>query len=317
MRAAALGGVLVLGAAATPTLDDAFERLRSMPTDRRIALSDDLDAFRRLSRGERSGIEDLDRQLQQAQPEVRERYNEALRIYQLWLASLSEEDRNRISALPTSQRMGVVRELLQGSDSPDAPLNLVLGRCGSPAAPSLLDQAYWVRSWYALAPDERSDLAGRSWDDQRNFLEQQGVLNSIPDDRPATIERLQREYQGWLQGNPAHQSLLDSLTPQARDVFARQWIEGRALQEIEPQPVAPRNLDRFAATLPQGLLASLDPLPAEAARYRLRILYRLAFPAPEELPSSTAAEAAPPDSSRGTVPEPSTTPSRPLETTPF
>ncbi|MBX6316719.1 MAG: hypothetical protein IRY99_27960, partial [Isosphaeraceae bacterium] len=98
----------------------------------------------------------------------------------------------------------------------------------------------------------------------------------------------------------------------------RRLTEYRFLRDHEPAPVSPANLARFVAALPSWIREGLDPLPPDAARRRLQVLYRLVFPPGEEIPAPAPTAAAPsaPEAKRsvGTKPEsvPPSSPSNPF-----
>lgn len=85
--------------------------------------------------------------------------------------------------------------------------------------------------------------------------------------------------------------------------------EQRVLRDLDEEKVDPGRLARFEAALPPWARASIDDLPPDAARRRLKALYRLVFPSPEEMPS---AKPPPPPAARKAAPPASTGPTRPF-----
>ena len=81
--------------------------------------------------------------------------------------------------------------------------------------------------------------------------------------------------------------------------------ELQVLRELDEEMVSPANLDRFEAALPPWAKDSLDALPPEAARRRLKALYRLVYPSPEEMPATKGTM--PPKPARPVPPGPSGT----------
>ena len=65
-------------------------------------------------------------------------------------------------------------------------------------------------------------------------------------------------------------------------------IENYYFLHHAPKSVSPENLGRFVAAMPSLFRASLDALPAEEARRRLIVLYRLVYPHPTEMPAPDA-----------------------------
>lgn len=87
--------------------------------------------------------------------------------------------------------------------------------------------------------------------------------------------------------------------------------ELRVLRAHETQEVSPANLDRFEAALPPWAREGLDGLPPEAAKRRLKVLYRLVFPEGQEIPAPKP-KVAPKAPSRPAPPA-----NGPAEATPF
>jgi hypothetical protein len=85
-----------------------------------------------------------------------------------------------------------------------------------------------------------------------------------------------------------------------------EWInkldEVQVLHDLEAQTVDSSNLERFESSLPSWARESLDPLPPDAARRRLKVLYRLVFSPPEEIPSGKPASHPPPANARPVAP---------------
>lgn len=296
----AIGLLAVLGAAAG-SREDAIERLRSMPLEHRRHLRENLDAFRKLPSDEQARIRELDRAIAALAPDLQERYHEVMRRYVRWIATLSESDRARLDQAGPSQRMTIVRELLAAGagDETEPGLDRTLAAYWNVQAESLLDQAHWIRCWYVLSPEQRTEVNQAPPENRAALLERLGRQLQVSDDRPETLRKYQGEIRDRLRSGSRDQTaLLEAMTPQAREALARRMIEGRWLTSLQPEPVSRRNFDRFVSTLPGWLLEPIDPLPPEAARIRLTLLYRLAFPAPNEVPEIRAV----PTESGGTPP---------------
>src|SRR5207249_10847844 len=87
-----------------------------------------------------------------------------------------------------------------------------------------------------------------------------------------------------LEPLPALKGPLSLKKIQARGGLIRR-LEAIYFRTHEPEPVDPQRLGWFEEALPSWLDELIDPLPPEAARRRLTILYRLVFPPPEEMPA--------------------------------
>lgn len=305
-------GSVVLGIAAQSDESEPIERLRSMPIERRAALVEKLARFRELSRDERDRIRELDRRLQVSDTHVRGRYRELLRIFELFVDSLDEETRRHLLSTPPEERMGRLRATLESSLTASQSLDGWLGRYWNPSAPSILDQVYWIRSWYALTPEEQVGLESLPLDERSEILEARAQQNAVRDERDEIQEQYQAELLERVQAHPVQRELFESLQPADRKVLLRRLVDVRVLQDLEPEANASGNLTRFVATLPAWMLAWVDPMPPDAARERLGILYRLAFPAGSDLPKVLDPNSRPVP--RPTPPEPARAETSPIET---
>ncbi len=174
-----------------------------------------------------------------------------------------------------------------------------------------------MRSWFALTTDQKQEVRNLPADRQGELLERYGHQNGVTDDRANLRRQFQREVNERLRDRPGRGLLLETMKPQARDALTKRLVDARFLQDYEPAPVSPANLDRFIAGVPFWVLDSLAPLPPEAARLRLHLLYRLVFPAPDEVPTASSETVAPTDTG---VPSPKPVeqpPVAPSNATPF
>jgi hypothetical protein len=118
----------------------------------------------------------------------------------------------------------------------------------------------------------------------------------VADERPELLRRLEQEVTGRFREaarRPGMGKMMQNLKAQASRELLERGVEARYLSTINPQPVAPVNLERFQRAIPDWLRAALLPLPPPAARERLTLLYRLIFPHPQEyVPTGAEAEAA-------------------------
>ena len=60
------------------------------------------------------------------------------------------------------------------------------------------------------------------------------------------------------------------------------------LSQDPPRPVAAEQLDAFFAAMPPWVRTTFDSFPADEARRRLTLVYRLVFPYPEEFQAAEA-----------------------------
>lgn len=271
-------------------------RLRAMPLEYRQELKTRQEAFTKLPRNEQERIRTLDVALEALDGPTRARYQAVLRRYRLWLDSLDEEARKRIDAFPAERRIEVIREeLTRHPATMHQPIDDVAARTTTLNSFLIFDQLYWVRTWLKLTPAQRSEIEKERAPERRfERLEALGRELGVPDARPGLVQRFEQETIRRLNESrrnaKAERNYLESLKPETAKAMVRRGVEARYLRNVQAGPVAPANLDRFVRALPGWLRESLDPLPPQAARARLAILYRLVFPEPEEMPIGKAEE---------------------------
>ncbi|HEU5116789.1 MAG TPA: DUF3106 domain-containing protein [Isosphaeraceae bacterium] len=273
------------------------DRLQSMPREHRLALAETLKSFDALPPEERERIRTLDQKMQDLPAADRQRLYMLMRSYHDWLASLPEPTRKKIQKAPAADRIALINEIR----TRETRSNLKRERA-KPAiqVSSLVGEmprqiAVELRFWFSLSPEERATLlkqpsAARQRSEflvlirkSEHFKEIQGgqerqvrkevstLRENMKNRQPELIARL-RPFE--IPKNP----------PRDRVDSLRRAVELFFLSEFEPEPVSLRNLARFEAAIPPWVRADAIALPPDAARRRLVILYRLTFPAPEELP---------------------------------
>jgi len=289
------GFALLVAAAGWSVTEQHLARLRQMPPELRQALARNLSQFDQLPAAEQAALYALDRSIAEEAPEVRERYLEVARQYNLWFRAQPPAIRKRLIEAPPETRMDLVRELLSQAPAPlGERLDPILARTSSLHRNPILDQAFWIKSWFGLTPEQKRTVQAASGERRHTLLEQFGLQNGITDDRPLHLQRFQRDVRDRLSGRPLQGRFFEAMKPQAKEALTRRLMEARVLQDFQPEPVPPPRLAQFASSLPDWLLEPLDPLPPGAARLRLELLYRLAFPPPTEMPDGSGAAPSPP-----------------------
>jgi hypothetical protein len=156
------------------------------------------------------------------------------------------------------------------------------------------------REFTKQAIDARKDrFRGRFREEEAEFLEADHLLKNEPEiqnqikrvarNQPKEValelQKLTDEVQKRKRKTaqmPTTEDAAWSLVKKGR-VITEKAHEIEVFKVVEGQKVSPENLQRFEAALPPWARESLDPLPPDAARKRLKVLYRLVFPPGLEL----------------------------------
>ena len=159
--------------------------------------------------------------------------------------------------------------------------------------------ALHLKIWFLLTDEQRADLKKlKSRDDRIRDLQTYGrKLNAA-----GKFQHLRQEFLAEIEkaegrredGNLAKakkkvkeatdkKNPVPPLPPIKPNPNTRK-AELNFLREHKPAPVDQAHLTQFEEECPSWLRESLEPLPPDAARRRLVILYRMVFPAPDEIP---------------------------------
>jgi hypothetical protein len=290
-RAATLAtAALVLAVAAASS--DAFhgDRLRLMPRCERQRLAENLRRFDALGIPEQQALRDLDRQLAELSERERDHYLGLMRRYRIWLDSLPARRREEIDAAPPARRLELVRSVRQEAGRRRARARGDLAdwvQVSALVSEPLRRSAWDARLWLALEPPVRA----RILDNPNSPAQRAQFLRSIPANaalammREETARRLGLEP-GTLRAPAGRRPVPQRPTAKA-ELLARHSSDLKAMRDAETQAaVDPQKLHRFEDTLPPWVRASFDLLAPDAAERRMRVLYRLVFPEPEEIPGT-------------------------------
>jgi Protein of unknown function (DUF3106) len=310
---------------------EGLQRLRSLPRAQRVRLARNLDELDRLPPGQRRAVEQLDARLAELPPTERRRYQALMHRYHLWVQGLEPAQRQQLLAAPVAERLDLIRQLrAAGRRAPDRRGDAIWDRSTifNPVSP--FEAAHRIKVWLALEPSQRAELARRDPSDAAKQLDRLGQERGIETERPREIEELRSRLESGLpvRDGPLSAKELQELKrqfpllagaglrglaatkrAQVRAALVRR-LEASYLRTHAPTPVDAAQLTRFEAALPSWMDEVLDPLPPEAARRRLTILYRLVFPAPQEMPEpNPAAPGPPPGAPSPAAPPPGARPS--------
>jgi hypothetical protein len=322
--------VTVLLVGASDAVDDARERLLGMPLLERKQIEESLRRFDQvLTTEQQKSMREIDQRIWKLAPEERVHYLAVLRRYHNWLDSLPESVKNSVLDKPVAERMAVVKSLIPRYPLPDegtpAWIAVVDNSVGSP-----IEQAAMFKIWQEMTPEQRRVFEAQPAGNRRPqaLLRSYGGNKIIGELTPSnlleeewfskTFARL-REYQ---RVDPELKEMLskteikpDASLPkqkaqEAAEKFRRVRMQRSAvnlyyLNQPPPRGVDPQLLTQFLGAMLPWIRATFDTYPADEARRRLTLVYRIVFPYPNEFKPTvtTGSKAAPaPAVGRGVVP---------------
>jgi hypothetical protein len=226
--------------------------------------------------------------LDAAAPADRLRLDNLARRYAAWLGTLPDPRRRVLDAAEPDRKLTLIQgwraeARLRRDAGPPLQAALQLSAlCPEPIRRTAAD----LRAWFALDPQRRARaLAAPSEPEQLARLRA-----SIRDDPDAAGARDAARAEFGLapaemrDAEPAPRRPARLRAPALKAEQNRRLADWRVLRDLGQPRVEPANLDRFEDALPPWTRRALDPLPADLARQRLALLYRLVFPAPAEMP---------------------------------
>jgi Protein of unknown function (DUF3106) len=325
----------LLGAA--DELQDAMARLQTMSPRQRTEIAEALQRFDlKVPPEEQKTIRELDERINALPPEEKVRHLAVLRRFHNWLDTLPDTVRDDLLARTPDQRMPQIKTLLARYPLP---------RQGDPVwkqftellGPSYFELAALFKIWQDMTPGERAQIEKLPIAKRRaELLEHVLQKPSLRDFRPADfrleewIPRVEAKIDELRQVDPELRTALTKaerkLEERAKEkplakIRARTPILRRLAANLytlsqDPHPVSAEKLDAFFGAMPPWVQSSFDPYPADEARSRLTLVYRLVFPYPAEFqprqhaekPQRTSKAAAPRGSGASPTPEPHTPP---------
>lgn len=285
--------LLSLGMSTIPGADDSanLQRLRAMPRQRREALAQKLREFDALEPDRQAALRRFDEQLTELEPAERARYLELLHRYHAWLQGLPVAQRQAIAAASPEERLGLVLKLRtqeRPSRSGRAPSTDLIQVSGLNRSP-LQSTALRLLVWFRLDPKQRAEvqkLKGPQRRDERlQELARELKIGREFSGQRGEFKAEEEAVRKLLGPRLGKRRPADGKPASPPEQVWQRLAELRYLKDHPPAPIEPRNLERFESSMPPWIRETLDPLPPDAARQRLRVLYRLVFPEGQEIPA--------------------------------
>ncbi len=285
----ALATILV---AAASEMDRGWERLRSLPADRRLKLVETLKKFDLVyTPKQRQDLRELDRRINELPAAERSYYFSVLHGYHNWLNQLPENKQSDLSDKPPGERMAVVSKLIADYPIPQATTSRFM-QVADLGEYSPLELAAVYRIWQAMPPAqreriERLDAVPKRQDALFRFADKNRLPREIKPPEldesagMAKVEEFLRSARRPMVLFPQLKKILETAGPRSETV--RRMTINYYFVANPPHAVTPERLDDFMAAFPPWLRTTFDPFPPDEARRRLSIVYRLVYPHPAEM----------------------------------
>lgn len=313
---------------------DNLARIKSMTREERARVLKKLDAFDSMDSAEQKRIREFNSHLDELDPEAKARSYAAMRRYHVFYQSLPVDKRKLLdSKTDPSEKLSLIEtyraELKKPARRPMA--DAIQISTLSPVR--LRSLARHLIVYFSLDPvKDAKEL--NEFAKIKNELEREKKLNSLIQskglrDRRELREKLREEREEFLAveetvkqnpilakrlqqaqteiekdtDNPKTPAKKGAIRPKdlsamVKDSRTRYLInlldEQQVFKELEASKVDPSRLELFEEALPPWAMESFDELPPDAARKRLKVLYRLVFPGDEEMQPRKALPAATP-----------------------
>jgi hypothetical protein len=329
MLASAVMVLLLLGA--SDAVDEARARLLGMPLEERKQIEEILRRFDQvLTTEQQKSMRELDQRIAKLTPDERVRYLTVLRRYHNWLDSLPEAVRNSVLDKPVAERMALVKSLSAKYPLPDEGtpewIVVVDNIVGSP-----IEQAAMFKVWQEMTPEQRRDFEAQPAGNRRPqaLLRKYGSNKIIRELTPSEIAE-----EEWFSKTFARLREYEKIDPELKDMLSKTDIKPDAplpkpkaqdaaekfrrvrmqrsavnlyyLNQPPPRGVDLQHLAQFLGAMPPWIRSTFNTYPADEARRRLTLVYRLVFPYPNEFKPTvpTGARTAPaPAVKQGSVPQ--------------
>jgi hypothetical protein len=294
-RAITLGGLAgistlatILVAAADPDL--AWGRLKAMPPEERQRLLDNVKKFDLIySPEQQRSLREIDRRINELEPDRQASFLAALRRYHNWLSRLPDNKRDELSATATTERLAVVKKLVKDHPVPRAQTPLFL-RITDLGDYSPFELAAFFKIWQVLTADQKQQIEKMPGPNRRGALLAKGEAKQVPGEitpadfaEPHWIRRAETDLHKLRPAVLAmFQKMKKNGEPRAAEIY-RRLAANSYFVDNPPKPVTPDRLDAFLAAYPGWIQASFLGYPPDEAQRRLTIVYRLVFPHPTEM----------------------------------
>jgi hypothetical protein len=264
--------------------------LKAMPPEERQRLLDNLKKFDLIyTPDQQRSLMEIDRRLNELEPERRDSYLAALRRYHNWLGRLPDSRRDELNAKAPAERMALVKKLVPDNPVPraDTPFLLRITDLGDH---SPFELAAFFKIWQALTPAEKQQVEKQTGPARAVALAKRGASKKLPTEiaPPDFAPNLWTAHvESTLKKNrPATLVLFEQIRKKdegrASEIF-RRLAANLYFVERPPPPVKPDRLADFLAAFPNWLQSAFLGYPPDEARRRLTAVYRVVYPHPAEM----------------------------------
>jgi hypothetical protein len=327
----ALTALATLLIAAGSDLDQGWERVKSLPVERRAKLIEILKKFDLVyTAPQQQALKDLDRRIKELPPDQASYYFAVLRGYHNWLNQLPDMKQRDVNDRPPGERMAAVKKLIADYPPPRAktPPFLQLADLGD-HSPTELAAIFQI--WQAMPKQKREQI-----EHIQAVPKRQDALLRWADakNQPRELKPSDADETEWLTKLEDHIRAIRRpmlLFPDLKKTTATVGLRTEILRRMAinyhfiahpPHAVTPQRLDDFISAFPPWLKATFDAFPPDEARRRLTVVYRLVYPHPEEMKAAdrpAAPKPPPPPASGGTrgIAQPPAKPQAPQPNSPF
>jgi hypothetical protein len=325
-RAMTIGGLAVISALATVLVAAAdpqlsWSRLKAMPPAERQRLLENLKKFDLLYTPEQQrSLREIDRRINELEPERRDSYLAALRRYHNWLGRLADNKRDELNAKPPAERLELVKRLVKDNPVPRAQTPLFL-RITDLGDYSPFELAAFFKIWQVLPPDQQQTIENAPGPNRRGALLSRGESKKMPSEitppdfaEPHWIRRVETDLR---QLRPAVLTMFEKMKKnndsRVPEIY-RRLAANSYFVDNPPKPVSPDRLADFLAAYPGWIQSTFMGYSPDEARRRLTIVYRLVFPYPEEMKPAAKAPVPKPGARANPAPARSERPPQPKAT---
>jgi hypothetical protein len=315
--------LLICGVAATVTfligasteLDEAWARLRAKSPSQRNQLKASLDRFDQvLTTKQQTSLRELDQRIGKLSTEDRLHYYAVLRRYHNWLQSLPENVKTSLLDMTPAERISRIRDLVAKYPVPN--LNTpVWMQFADSAGGSPIEMAAVFKIWQEMTPEQRREIEKLPPKTRRPqvLLKNSRGYRVMQETKPSGfierdwIPKAEIRLRQYLELDPELKELIAKsevkadLTPAKQKIqdavekfkmlrLRRQAINLYYLEQPPPPRVESERLTQFLTEMPPWIRSAFDSFPADEARRRLTLVYRLVFPHPQEFKSRAQAK---------------------------
>ena len=294
-----ISAAVTVVAAAAVDPEQNWVRLRALSGERRAKLVGNLKNFDLLySRQKQDSLRELDRRIHALSPDQRDHYLAVLRRYHNWLNQLPENKQDELNEQPPAERMAAVKKLVTDYPMPKSTTPRIVQMVDvGEYSPFELASLYVV--WQSMTPQKRAQVERLPSTLKRHqTMHELGEAQDIPREiKPPDFDdqRWIRQYEDMIRTKRPTLQLNELRKKQevVRTEIMRRGAINHYFLEFPRTAVTTERLGDFLAAFPSWLRTAFDHYPPDEAQRRLTIVYRLVFPAPEEMPAPRQATAAP------------------------